>query len=234
MAIALATLPPVNRRIARGAARSVRHMRRCAGVLIVVAALLAAVAGGAGPRRHRHVLRRHADRGELPPGRRAGAGRAGAHDPDDARLGRDARPRRGRRRPMERVRRSVEQRRCATPGFNVLTWDSRGFGESGGTVTVDPRTSRAATCRRCSTGSRRSPRRSSTGRATRAPACTAPSYAGGIELVAGGDRPAHRRDRAGDRLALAAHRALPRGPRQGRLGRGARRPRRCRPRRCSA
>ena len=27
--------------------------------------------------------------------------------------------------------------RCASAGFNVLTWDSRGFGESGGTVTVD-------------------------------------------------------------------------------------------------
>ena len=60
-------------------------------------------------------------------------------------------------------------------GFNVLTWDSRGFGQSGGTVTVDyqdnegrdvvcaPRLARRA-----------SRRRGSTRPATRASACTAP------------------------------------------------------------
>jgi ABC-2 type transport system ATP-binding protein len=41
--------------------------------------------------------------------------------------------------------------------FNVLTWDSRGFGNSGGTVTVDAPDAEAATSPRCWTGSPSSP-----------------------------------------------------------------------------
>jgi len=58
-------------------------------------------------------------------------------------------------------------------GYNVLTWDPRGFGASGGTAqrAARPRltapTPRAATSRRSSTTSRASPRPSSTGPTTR-------------------------------------------------------------------
>ena len=70
----------------------------------------------------------------LPPGRRASqAGRQGADDPDDPRLGRQ--PRHGRARRLDARRPATS---ASAPlrkaGFNVLTWDSRGFGESGGTV----------------------------------------------------------------------------------------------------
>ena len=71
----------------------------------------------------------------------------GADDPDDPRLGRQP------RRPTARARRARRPATSASAplrkaGFNVLTWDSRGFGQSGGTVTVDSRTTRAATSRR--------------------------------------------------------------------------------------
>jgi len=52
-------------------------------------------------------------------------------------------------------------------GYNVLTWDPRGFGASGGTAQVDSPDAEAATSGRSSTTSRASPRPSSTGPTTR-------------------------------------------------------------------
>ena len=52
-------------------------------------------------------------------------------------------------------------------GYNVLTWDPRGFGASGGTAQVDSPDAEAATSRRSWTTSRASPRPSSTGPTTR-------------------------------------------------------------------
>ena len=58
--------------------------------------------------------------------------------------------------------------RSNAAGYNVLTWDPRGFGSSGGTVETDSADSKAATSSGSSTGSRSSRACSSTGRATRA------------------------------------------------------------------
>ena len=111
-------------------------MRRCAGVLIVVAALFAAVPAA----QARDVTVTSFDGTPIAasflPATGLARGRAGAHDPDDARLGRDARPRR-RRHPDGRASARARSKGLRDAGFNVLTWDSRGFGESGGTVTVD-------------------------------------------------------------------------------------------------
>ena len=102
-------------------------------------------------------------------------------------------------------------------GFNVLTWDSRGFGNSGGTVEVD-------------SPGRRGARRQRADRLARPAARGAARQAG--RPARGHDRrllrrrhrardraarQAHRRDRADHRLALAAHLALQGGHRQGRL-----------------
>ena len=102
-------------------------------------------------------------------------------------------------------------------GFNVLTWDSRGFGESGGTVTIDYREERG-------------PRRQGAAELARAPAGgqarrqARPARRHARRLVRGRDpvrrrrdRPPDRRDRPEHRVALADHLALPGGDDQGRL-----------------
>jgi ABC-2 type transport system ATP-binding protein len=110
-------------------------MRRCAGVLIVVAALLAAVPAA----QARDVTVTSFDgtpiAASLLPatGPAAGAraptilmthGWGGTRDRGDAAI------------PMGAFGASAGKA-LRDAGYNVLTWDSRGFGESGGTVTVD-------------------------------------------------------------------------------------------------
>ena len=110
-------------------------MRRCAGVLIAVAALLAAAPAAAA----RDVTVTSFDgtpiaasflpASGLAPGSRAPTilmthGWGGTRDRGDSAV------------PMGPFGAS-DSKGLRDAGFNVLTWDSRGFGESGGTVTVD-------------------------------------------------------------------------------------------------
>ena len=103
-------------------------------------------------------------------------------------------------------------------GFNVLTWDARGFGNSGGTVTVDAPDKEARDVMalidwlaHAARGAARQGRRPARGHDRR--------------LLRGRDRAhhrragqAHRRDRPDHRLALAADLAVQGGDGQGRLG----------------
>ena len=69
-------------------------------------------------------------------------------------------------------------------GFNVLTWDSRGFGESGGTVTVDYKGSEGRDVKALLTWLARQPEAKRDGRRDPRVGMHGASYAGGIELVA--------------------------------------------------
>ena len=69
-------------------------------------------------------------------------------------------------------------------GFNVLTWDSRGFGESGGTVTIDYRTNEGRDVKVLLTGSPRQPEAKLDGRRDPRVGMHGGSYAGGIQFVA--------------------------------------------------
>ena len=197
-------------------------MRRCAGVLIVVCNA-AGTRHGQRARRHRPVLRRHAARGELPPGGRARARRPRAHHPHDARLGTRPRPRRRleRRRRLRRGRGGRAARRRVQRAHVGLA-RLRRVGRHGDGRRGRLRGPRRAGAARLARGAARGAARRS-GRPARGHARAV--LRGRHRAGGGGDRPAHRRDRARHRLALAADRALPRGPRQGGLGRGARRPR---------
>jgi ABC-2 type transport system ATP-binding protein len=69
-------------------------------------------------------------------------------------------------------------------GFNVLTWDSRGFGESGGTVTVDHKDFEGRDVKALLTWLARQPEARRDGRRDPRVGMHGVSYAGGIELVA--------------------------------------------------
>jgi ABC-2 type transport system ATP-binding protein len=69
-------------------------------------------------------------------------------------------------------------------GFNVLTWDSRGFGESGGTVTVDHKDYEGRDVKALLTWLARQPEARRDGRRDPRVGMHGVSYAGGIELVA--------------------------------------------------
>ena len=171
MAIALATLPPVNRRI--GA------RRRVAFVTCDAVQGCSSSSPRCSPeprwRSARDVTVTSFDgtpiAASLLPATGLGARRAGADDPDDARLGPRARSRR---------RRACRRRRSARPGggaargrlqrADVGLARVRRVGRDGDGRPQGLRGPRRR--RRCSTGSRRSPRRGSTARAIRAPACT--------------------------------------------------------------
>ena len=171
----------------------------------------------------RHVLRRHADQRELLPGAGPRARPEGADHPRDARLGRGARQ--GREQRHAGARRPGRPRAAAPRGLqraDVGLARLRRVGRHGrgrlqglrgprrvGAAGLARHPARAAARRR-----RRSARRHD-GRVLR----------GRDRARRGRHRPPHRRHRARDRLALAAHRALSRRPRQGRLGRGAGGPR---------
>ena len=103
-------------------------------------------------------------------------------------------------------------------GFNVLTWDSRGFGNSGGTVTVDSPDAEGARRHRADRLARPAARGAARRPGDPRVGMTGVSYAGGIELV---DR---RADKRIDAIApiIAWHSlptsALQGGDGQGRLG----------------
>ena len=178
-------------------------------------------ARGRCPRRHRPVLRRRADQRELLPGPGPRARPEGADHPRDPRLGRRARQGREQRhagalrpgRPRAAAPRGLQRpdvglarlRRVGRHGRGRLQGlrGPRRVGPAG----LARHPARAAARRR-----RRSARRHD-GRVLR----------GRDRARRRRHRPPHRRHRAVDRLALAAHRAVPRRPRQGRLGGGARR-----------
>ena len=184
--------------------------------------LLLAPAAAARPRRHDHLLRRHADRALVPS---RAERRQGADDPRGPRLGRLA-PDRPERAPATRRPATSASAPLRKAGFNVLTWDSRGFGNSGGTVTVDAPDKEARDVSalidwlaHAARGAARQGRRPARGHDRR--------------LLRGRDRAhdrgagqAHRRDRPDHRLALAADLALQGGDGQGRLVVGALRRRR--------
>jgi hypothetical protein len=100
-------------------------------------------------------------------------------------------------------------------GFNVLTWDSRGFGESGGTVMVDHKDFEGRDVSALLDWLAAQPEARLDG----------PGDPRAYRARRGGARPADRRDRAGDRVAFADHRALPGRRGEGGLGRAARGPR---------
>jgi ABC-2 type transport system ATP-binding protein len=106
-------------------------------------------------------------------------------------------------------------------GFNVLTWDSRGFGESGGTVTVDFKDNEGRDVVSLISWLAGQPEARLDKAGDPRVGMHGASYAGGIEWVAVGDRHAHRRDRPRDLLALAPDRPVPRGHGEVRLGLGA-------------
>ena len=223
MTAALARYSRLNRRAAPGAAGTMRrHDARFATRLAGLAAslaLLAARAARPGPRRRRHLAstaRPSSPPSTPPTGLRPASGRR--RSCMTPRLGRLPRRDRRRRRPARRPATSAPGA-LRRAGFNVLTWDSRGLRRVGRHRDRRlARTSRGATSRRCSTGSPSSRRRSSTAPGDPRVGMHGASYAGGIELVSAGHRPADRRDRARHRLALAADLALQGGDGQGRLG----------------
>ena len=111
--------------------------------------------------------------------------------------------------------------RSGAAGYNVLTWDARGFGGSGGQVEADSqglRGPRRAGADRLTSPS--SPRPSSTRRNDPRLGMSGPSYGGGIQLVTRGHRPARGRHHAHDRVELAAHRPLQGGLGEAGLGHG--------------
>ena len=71
-------------------------------------------------------------------------------------------------------------------GFNVLTWDSRGFGESGGTVTVDYKDNEGRDVQALIDYLAKQPEALLDGPGDPRVGMHGPSYAGGIELVAAG------------------------------------------------
>ena len=201
-----ATLAPMNARV-----------RLLLAAAAAVARARAAAPAASARDVDRAVLRRRADQRELLPGAGPRARPEGADHPRDPRLGRH--PRQGREQRHARARRA---RSALGPlrraGFNVLTWDSRGFGESGGTVEVDSQDFEGRDVSALLDWLATQPEQQLDAAGDPRAGMTGASYAGGIELVAAGiDR---RIDAIApdDRVALAAHRALPRRPRQGRLG----------------
>lgn len=71
-------------------------------------------------------------------------------------------------------------------GFNVLTWDSRGFGQSGGTVTVDYKDNEGRDVQALIDYLAKQPEALLDGPGDPRVGMHGPSYAGGIELVAAG------------------------------------------------
>jgi ABC-2 type transport system ATP-binding protein len=71
-------------------------------------------------------------------------------------------------------------------GFNVLTWDSRGFGQSGGTVTVDHKDNEGRDVQALIDFLAEQPEALLDGPGDPRVGMHGPSYAGGIELVAAG------------------------------------------------
>jgi ABC-2 type transport system ATP-binding protein len=69
-------------------------------------------------------------------------------------------------------------------GFNVLTWDSRGFGESGGTVTIDYRANEGRDVKQLLNWLARQPEAKLDGRRDPRVGMHGGSYAGGIQFVA--------------------------------------------------
>src|SRR5919199_1143966 len=74
-------------------------------------------------------------------------------------------------------------------GFNVLTWDSRGFGESGGTVTVDYKGNEGRDVQALVDYLAQQPEALLDGPGDPRVGMHGPSYAGGIELVAAAIEP---------------------------------------------
>jgi len=74
-------------------------------------------------------------------------------------------------------------------GFNVLTWDSRGFGQSGGTVTVDYRDNEGRDVQALIDYLAKQPEAQLDGPGDPRVGMHGGSYAGGIELVAAGFEP---------------------------------------------
>ena len=103
-------------------------------------------------------------------------------------------------------------------GFNVLTWDSRGFGQSGGTVTVDYKDNEGRDVQALIDYLAKQPEALLDGPGDPRVGMHGGSYARRDRARRGRHRAADRRDRARHRLALAADRALQGGHRQGRLG----------------
>lgn len=162
-------------------------MRRCAGVLIAVAALLAAVPAA----QARDVTVTSFDGTPiaasflpatgLAPGARAPTilmthGWGGTRDRGDSAI------------PMGPFGASGSKG-LRDAGFNVLTWDSRGFGESGGTVTVDHKDFEGRDVQALLDWLATQPEAQLDGPGDPRAGMHGASYAGGIELVAAAIEP---------------------------------------------
>ena len=188
-------------------------------LILSVALVLAAAAPAAAREAVVQLVRRHGDPRHLPSCGGAEGRAQGADDPADPRLGRQPREEPGRREQRGHGNVGVGPLRKA--GFNVLTWDSRGFGESGGTVTVDSKDNEGRDVQALLDWLADQPEATLDGPDDPRVGMHGVSYAGGIELVAGGDRRPDRRDRARHRVALAPDRASTRRRRSRAAGRRA-------------
>ena len=106
-------------------------------------------------------------------------------------------------------------------GYNVLTWDPRGFGESGGTVQVDSPQYEGRDVQALISYVAQQPEAKLDGAGDPRVGMSGASYGGGIQLVTAAIDSRRRRDRAGHRLALARHQPLQGPVAEVRLGLGA-------------
>ena len=187
------------------------------------AALAAALLASRRSRRPRPRRRRDRPRDGTPivtsfhPAEGLAAGQQGADDPDDPRLGRQPRRHRRRRHAARRPA-TVGAAPLRKAGFNVLTWDSRGFGQSGGTVTVDHKDNEGRDVQALLDYLAKQPEAQLDGPGDPRVGHARRLLRGRDRARGGRHRAADRRDRARHRLALAADLALQGGDGQGRLG----------------
>ena len=100
-------------------------------------------------------------------------------------------------------------------GFNVLTWDPRGFGKSAGTVEVDSPKFEGRDVSSLISWLARQPQALLDHRGDPRVGMAGGSYGGGIQLVAAASRSPHRRDRARYRLELSDYQPVQEQHREG-------------------